>query len=416
MSMFLNARFRPVISGSTLRIFACGFLISAVNYALLPFLPIFLSERTDTTTATVGTILSLWLLISVFAQIPAKSIMDWLGFKRHKLLLTVALSLSSLFPLALIGGNLIWATLAHIVSAIAMSVYQLSLMRICNDDPKRSATAFAALYSGTNTGVVVGPLMILFLSAMSNQQILILLLICRVMAGVACLCLLWALLFPTDEQQGISEPKPTTANDISALTPVFIIIFASGAIYSILYAQLLNTMQLLPVSIETISAGPLLIAINGALVLMLQPVYFFANKKLAHITLILIAAVMNLFSWIFLIVSTDSVYLILFIITFTAGEVFLYPSVMALIGKISGDRDSIRLYPIYNLTRAFGPLGVLIGTWLIYNFGIEMYIIAMSIISLILLGISFMGRFLLLRNQSYRGVIDGKIYQAITCS
>ncbi len=349
----------------TLQYTALGFFPAASSFIIVPMLPSLLRMTAGLTTAEIGNWISLWILLGVISQWPARHLVLFWSKTKWSPVLCVMATLA--FPLSIPSGNMVLSTLCYCIGAISLSVLSLLSIKLCEVAGSGRARAFSFLYMGTNCGAIAAPFAAGFLADSNPLYALTVIGLLRLTASGSVAILVWLAGVTYDE----SRPSSIRSNtSIFQSSRHISWLLCTSTLYSFLFSQLIYTSQII-ISTEYYGfhIASLIVTLNASLSLLLQPIFLLVKDRLANRQMITLGAGFALVGWTLPILLPSALAIILLTILFTTAEIFILPSSMALVAELVPAESRLSAYTIYGFTRLGGPVGVAAGAHLFTSSG-----------------------------------------------
>lgn len=319
-------------------VFIFLFLVMASSFialVLTPFVPIYLVKVHGLSEATVGAMFGLTYLITSPAALIAGFCVDRWGAMT---VLWVSLLLMAGLPLTIVSGldyRMVGVGFVLLVAGKTGSMVSLVYLVFKSRTESYSRVLYSAFYASTNVAVIVAPLIYLYLS---DPRLITPSYVAMALVVGSLLSLLFfnpgnaaapsAEDVETEsrpsEKPTATQPDPRPPQRLYLLVAVHII----GLLYSVLYNNLYVTV---PLNVDHITlAGveiyPLLLSLNGILVIILQYVYLHWSERRSQSFQMLFGVATLSLSYALLAMMMNAGGLLVFIIIFTVAEAFIDPT------------------------------------------------------------------------------------------
>lgn len=355
-----------------------------------PFITVYFVSQQHLSTSTAGRIIGIVLLGNILLILIAGKIVD--SFDKI-LVARVGVWLSCLLPLALLSGKIIWlSVLLLIVANFGIGLFASAVINILHSEHSRDSakTIYSYYYAAHNAGTLISSLIIFLLGYKNFLPIL--LLACAVLIATATWFSLNFLL-----ETPIDKLKITKIHR-EKWSIILIYLFFFNLSFSLVYGHYSTNIPLVlrDVKIGSKEIYPLLISINGGLIIAFQQLLIRLREKFDSYTFIFMGSVSISAGFCLLGLDFSSLpNLFGFVILFTLGEIMIAPALIDIIFMFAPKNSQSTWVSLVGLARISGGPSILVGAEILNFYGNEIYLIYLIILSLPLLFFSiFMRKFL----------------------
>lgn len=343
-----------------------GVFGTVISGLVWPYLSLYLVESAGYTVTQASQLLGFSIYAKVFSRFAIGSLLDRFDSGRALvcgMLLATALPIAiyiSSCPIIIFAGLCIYS-LGNMVyeSSVTTKIYGSS----ASSNEKRASYGY--YYTSFNAAFALMPLLVLALHSLGYSKIFLWALFVHI---IICFGLMIANRGKTDCHPGVarSQGAPAISRMVEVFrNPAFITVFVFGFFYSIIYAQYFTSISYVVDKIrifERYQIYPVMVGINGFSVIIFHPVYQWAIKWLKTGQLLLIGSVALTASFTALLLyASNSVFIIIFALTFSLAEVFLNLSITDLLMTAAPSRDRAIWLNLFALSRVSNGIGIAVG-------------------------------------------------------
>ncbi|MCG7844735.1 MAG: MFS transporter [Methanomassiliicoccales archaeon] len=347
-----------------------GRIISSLGFSIvMPFLSIYLNEERGVPMTVVGLVLLVSAVVGALGQIIGGELADIVG--RKKIMVIAMASRCLIFAMlayVIVGGSDLLVIAAMVsLSSLAGSFFEPATNALIADvvEPKRRLEAYGLLRIGGNIGWTMGPLLGGLLVMVSYPFLfLISALATGTVAVIVYLLVQESITASTRRERFSLMDLGRLGKDRRFLAFSFISIFLF-----MMFGQMASTYAVFSTAQVGISKAEIgyLYAINGIMVVLIQ---FPISRVIKHYRMTRVLAVGSLFYAVGyglvglapslgmhlpeILTSPGFTFLAICMFVVTMGEIIVSPSAMALVAKMSPERERGRYQGVYGLVSNFG--------------------------------------------------------------
>lgn len=354
-----------------------GLLPSIAYNSIYPFLSIYLVKTLSYKISEAGFILGSSMFVNALLQIVSGRITDRVD---RVLISRIGLTLICIFPAVLLYNNAkIIFFLAYLLSSFGYALLTSTITNlIYNKFPEpASSEVFSYYYAAYNCGNLVSPIFVFFSGYDNLKLIFRVSLIIHIIVVLLC----WRIL-PTDgNKDKIADVKDPSKFSVSHQ---LLLLLGVGFSYSLVYSQYFTNFSIIfnKILVQGREIYPLLISLNGALVMVFQFLYIQVTRKAKQDQILFMGGMCVFSSFLLLqLWHTTVITAFLFGTLFTLGEAFINPSVTSLIYKVAPENNKASWLGIYNSLRCSGGLGIIGAGWVLDTWGVQEFLLTITLAS-----------------------------------
>lgn len=350
------------------RAVALGFFPSVVTSLIGPFLTLHLVGERQFGVQAAATLVGSTQLLNALLGLVSGRIVDRLD---RLLAARLGLVLMAVLPAALLlqgPAPLLFAALLVYGLGCSLFDHAASTHIYAGTDPQQARETYSWYYAAHNGGVLLSPLAVYAWGAAGQWQTFV------VAAALHAAVLAWYLLGLRAPPGAAPAPSPAAARPswrvpVAAPLPALV---AFGLCYSLSYSQFFSTLPMALGALEWAGRPlyPLLVAVNGALVVAMQPLMPPLSRRLDSRRLLLLGAALLLTGYVLLAAGRhDAVAVLAFAVLFSAAEVLINLSATDLVLSHAPAGARASWLAIYQASRLSGGVGALAGGALLAHQG-----------------------------------------------
>ncbi len=342
------------------KVFSLGFFPSIVTSMVSPFLTVYLAGDGGYTVTAATSVVGAATLFNSFIGLVAGRIVD--RFDRT-LVARCGLLLIAMLPLALVTHQ------ATALLFVGLTLYSLGSFLFDNAatvhiyaefDDTRARVAFSYYYAAHNCGLMLAPGVVYLVGSNTYAHLFAVALALHV--GI----FVWfCLAFPRDRvvARQIRSAEYPPARDLARYS-MLLILFLMGLCYSLTYQQYFSNV---PLSIGTVSfwdrpTYPLLVSLNGVLVVLFQQTYIRMTRRFDSVYCLRLGVAVLLTAYFALLIgqrAIASVFVYAFL--FTLAEVLINLSVTDLIVQRAPEGSKASWLSMFKISRLTSGVGIATG-------------------------------------------------------
>ncbi|TFG57021.1 MAG: MFS transporter [Methanomassiliicoccus sp.] len=334
-----------------------GRIISALGYSIvMPFLAIYLHDDLKISMTMVGIVLLISAIVGSVGQIIGGELADIFGRKKIMVLAMAARSLTFLSLAYIISGGADLMVIAVMVSMSSLfgSLFEPATNAMIADvvPSKKRLEAYGLLRVGGNLGWTLGPLLGGLMAMISFPFLFLISALATGTVSFIVLFLVAESISPSSKRDRFSfKDMGRIRKDHRFIGFAFISVFLF-----IMFGQMASTFAVFSTSQVGISSAELgyLYALNGIMVVLIQ---FPIARAINHYRMTRVIAFGSLLYAIGYGVvgfAPGLGYLAMCMFVVTMGEIIVSPSAMALVAKMSPEKERGRYQGMYGLVSNFG--------------------------------------------------------------
>jgi hypothetical protein len=363
----------------------CGGLVNSLIAGLVfPYLSFYLTRQAGYTFTAAGTVIGIATGANILLRIFSGGLLDrvspmkgaWFG-----LLLAAVLPVTLIWDLGWAGVlfGLIAYNLGGIFfdSAITLIIYS----NVSTDAEKK--INYSYYYAAHNAFMAVAPAAT-FLASPQDYRTLFSI---ALAAQAAIVCTAAFAVFSRD-YSGVVEPRAKKDFSVRSLyrmgDSAFILVFAIGVAYSLIYRQYFTNIPILlgDSNILGHEVYPLIVAINGAFVVVFQSIYIRILKRLLKVDFLVLGSVCLLAGILTLLLPLSiALTIVPFAFLFTLAEVLLNLSIVDHLMTQSPKGDQARWLNWFALSRLSSSIAIPLGAKLLELHTPTAFILTMAMIA-----------------------------------
>lgn len=368
-------------------------IMRAARSMSVPFLAVYLHQKTGLTAGLIGIIIGLGFLASTIGGIFGGPLSDKIG--RKKVMLTSLFSWGIVFLLFGFVNATFWFILLNIINGLCHSFFEPVSKALMIDISKKSDRyrIFSLRYFAINAGAAIGPLLGTYFGIVASPTPFLI-------TGTIYLfyALMLSLMLRKINMQKVNLAKNsfnlrTTWNTIKQDKPLRYYAFG-GVIWMFCYSQIDSTLlqYLNHDFVEGVKIFATLITLNAVLVMAFQiPLtkYFESHNPLLSIA---VGNALFLIGNIGFALANGWIFFIFSIFVFTLGEILSFPAMNVLMDEIAHESMRGTYYGIQNLYNIGQFLGPWLGGLILQNYGGKVVFLTVALLTLIVFYMYWSGR------------------------
>lgn len=361
-----------------------GTLFSRISTSMsIPFLSIFLIQIKGVSPSITGVIIAISSLVGVLASFFGGYISDIIDKKKIMIISSVLWSL--VFFGFFQADSILAFFLLNSLNGLCYSIFEPASKALLSGITKEEnrLQIFNFRYTAINLGVVIGPILGLYLGSGETAYPFLITSIIYLLYGIS-------LIF----QRSITSPENINEIEKNTLKEVFgvirkdrnFLLILFGVIFSISgYAHLNSTFpQYLSMRMtEGVVYYSIILSLNAITALLVQYPLINLMKRFSPINSIIWGNVLISVSLIFMALSSNLFQFIVTIIMFTIGEVLIFSMLDILTDEIATSKMKSTYFGTMGLSRLGNVIAPSLGGLLLTLYGIENSIYTFSILSFI---------------------------------
>ena len=368
-----------------------GVASSIVASLVYPYIAYFLTQEQGYSLTEAASLIGFATAINVIVRLVAGRLIDHIHLYK---LATIGLILAVALPVFLVWHPTWGAVLFGLVTYTAGAVLfgaSMTLVIYSTDEPEvEQKINFSYYYAASNLFLGLAPIAIFCFAVDSYRMVFISAIFLQLVSIVGVLLML---IRRAPKQQKKNSPPPKMMRAYSGLfTKEFAIIFLIGCGYSCIYQQLTSNISLLLKDTQVWGRDvyPVLIAINGLMIVAIQPFYVRVLKKHQTQDVLLPGVFMLLVSVAFLTLPTPLLYALLpFALLFTMAEFFVNLGLTDALIAVAPFEARGTWISCFALSRMAGAVGVPLGSMIIEDYGVSSYTWALLGVCGVILSLSY---------------------------
>lgn len=339
------------------------------------FLTIFLVEHLNYSISEATSLYGITAVINAFMGVIVGGVVDSLN---HKLVSRLGLCLPCLLPIVLVWvphPSTIFAAL--ILSSFGTALFSNVVVQKIHAqfNEIQSRKIYSYYYAAGNGAVFIAPLLV-FVAGYDRLEEIFMLAI-----GLELLVIIgyWSV-----SKKTVSYQQPFSFSSLRQLltNKILISIFICSFCYSLVYNQYFTNVPLIisNLKLDGKPIYPILVSLNGILVIILQLVYIKLCTYYRPLPLLKVGTFLVLASFTVLAVAPLGIYSLFgFSILFTLGEVFINPAITSLILSAAPEGRKGVWLGAMQLSRVSGGLGVTMGGLSLQYVGQSFYLASLIV-------------------------------------
>lgn len=349
------------------------------SFMTIPFLALYLHSELHAEPVTIGIIIGLAPLLATVGGFFGGYLTDRFGRKLIILLSVFCWTLIFL-GFALSTSIVIFGFLSAL-NGLCRSFFEPATQALMVDytTPEKRRRLFSVRYTAINIAAVIGPLVGVWLAALSNPQIpFIITAIMYALYGFALVFIL---------KKYATQATIKTTKSITAVFQVvfadrkLLLLLAGGILVSVGYSQFDSTLpQFVNATLDDgVKLYSVLIAINAIAVLILQLPLSMISERISTIRTLILGIVFFAIGFVLFNISESWTMFIIAMILFTIGEIFAFPMMNAVIEEIASEDRKATYLGASQLKNIGGFVGPILGGWLLIQFQMGVFHIIAAI-------------------------------------
>lgn len=349
------------------------------SFMTIPFLALYLHSELHAEPVTIGIIIGLAPLLATVGGFFGGYLTDRFGRKLIILLSVFCWTLVFL-GFALSTSIVVFGFLSAL-NGLCRSFFEPATQALMVDytTPEKRRRLFSVRYTAINIAAVIGPLVGVWLAALSNPQIPFI--ITAIMYALYGLALVFILK---------KYATQATIKTMKSITAVFQVVFTDrklllllvgGILVSVGYSQFDSTLpQFVNATLDDgVKLYSLLIAINAIAVLILQLPLSMISERISTIRTLILGIVFFAIGFVLFNISESWTMFIIAMILFTIGEIFAFPMMNAVIEEIAPEDRKATYLGASQLKNIGSFVGPILGGWLLIQFQMGVFHIIAAI-------------------------------------
>lgn len=239
--------------------------------------------------------------------------------------------------------------------------------------PEKRRRLFSVRYTAINIAAVIGPLVGVWLAALSNPQIPFI--ITAAMYALYGFALVFIL------KKYATQATIKTTKSITAVFQVvftdrkLLLLLAGGILVSVGYSQFDSTLpQFVNATLDDgVKLYSVLIAVNAIAVLILQLPLSMISERISTIRTLILGIVFFAIGFVLFNISESWTMFIIAMILFTIGEIFAFPMMNAVIEEIAPEDRKATYLGASQLKNLGSFMGPVLGGWLLIQFQVGVF-------------------------------------------
>lgn len=349
------------------------------SFMTIPFLALYLHSELHAEPVTIGIIIGLAPLLATVGGFFGGYLTDRFG---RKLIILVTIFCWTLVFLgfALSTSIVIFGFLSAL-NGLCRSFFEPATQALMVDytTPEKRRRLFSVRYTAINIAAVIGPLVGVWLAALSNPQIPFI--ITAIMYALYGLALVFILK---------KYATQATIKTMKSITAVFQVVFTDrklllllvgGILVSVGYSQFDSTLpQFVNATLDDgVKLYSVLIAVNAIAVLILQLPLSVISERISTIRTLILGIVFFAIGFVLFNISESWTMFIIAMILFTIGEIFAFPMMNAVIEEIAPEDRKATYLGASQLKNLGSFMGPVLGGWLLIQFQVGVFHIIAAI-------------------------------------
>ncbi len=349
------------------------------SFMTIPFLALYLHSELHAEPVTIGIIIGLAPLLATVGGFFGGYLTDRFGRKLIILLSVFCWTLVFL-GFALSTSIVIFGFLSAL-NGLCRSFFEPATQALMVDytTPEKRRRLFSVRYTAINIAAVIGPLVGVWLAALSNPQIPFI--ITAAMYALYGFALVFIL------KKYATQATIKTTKSITAVFQVvftdrkLLLLLAGGILVSVGYSQFDSTLpQFVNATLDDgVKLYSVLIAVNAIAVLILQLPLSMISERISTIRTLILGIVFFAIGFVLFNISESWTMFIIAMILFTIGEIFAFPMMNAVIEEIAPEDRKATYLGASQLKNIGSFVGPILGGWLLIQFQIGVFHIIAAI-------------------------------------
>lgn len=349
------------------------------SFMTIPFLALYLHSELHAEPVTIGIIIGLAPLLATVGGFFGGYLTDRFG---RKLIILVTIFCWTLVFLGFaLSTSIVVFGFLSALNGLCRSFFEPATQALMVDytTPEKRRRLFSVRYTAINIAAVIGPLVGVWLAALSNPQIPFI--ITAIMYALYGLALVFILK---------KYATQATIKTMKSITAVFQVVFTDrklllllvgGILVSVGYSQFDSTLpQFVNATLDDgVKLYSLLIAINAIAVLILQLPLSMISERISTIRTLILGIVFFAIGFVLFNISESWTMFIIAMILFTIGEIFAFPMMNAVIEEIAPEDRKATYLGASQLKNIGSFVGPILGGWLLIQFQMGVFHIIAAI-------------------------------------
>lgn len=349
------------------------------SFMTIPFLALYLHNELNAEPVTIGIIIGLAPLLATVGGFFGGYLTDRFG-RKLIILLSIFCWTFVFLGFALSTSIVVFGFLSAL-NGLCRSFFEPATQALMVDytAPQKRRRLFSVRYTAINIAAVIGPLVGVWLAALSNPQVpFIITAIMYALYGVALFFIL---------RKYATQTMIKTTKSIAAVFQVvfadrkLLLLLAGGILVSVGYSQFDSTLpQFVNVTLnDGVKLYSVLIAVNAIAVLILQLPLSMISERISTIRTLILGIVFFAIGFVLFNISESWTMFIIAMILFTIGEIFAFPMMNAVIEEIAPEDRKATYLGASQLKNIGGFVGPILGGWLLIQFQMGVFHIIAAI-------------------------------------
>lgn len=363
-------------TGTIFRYSVLGLLPSLAASSIIPFLSTYLFKIVGVSPSNIGWLLGASATFAAAFSIASGKIVD--RFDRRLVARAGSVMLCAL-PLAMVLSiGPFGITVALLTTYVGSSLFGSTVSNLIYTELSDAVApkAYSYYYAAHNSGIFFSPLLV-FLLGYDRMDLIFRL---SLFLNVGIVLCFWHYFRNVKARTERSQPEKDRHLDSAA--PALWACIAFGACYSLIYQQYFTNIPLAigDVKIFNRDVYPVLVAINGLLVVIFQLVYVRLCDRFRSLALLRFGVVSVMASLVALLVASHSTAgLIVFASLFSFGEALINPAIVSVLMQVAPNERKASWLGAYSASRLVSGLSIATGAQILGHAGAGVFLWAVVI-------------------------------------
>lgn len=357
--------------GTIFRYGVLGLLPSLAASSIIPFLSTYLFKTLEVSPSEIGWLLGASSTFAAAFSIASGKIVD--RFDRRFVARAGSVMLCAL-PLVMVlsGGPSAIAT-ALLMTYIGSSLFGSTVSNLIYTELSGTLApkAYSYYYAAHNSGIFLSPLLV-FLLGYDRMELIFRL---SLFLNVGIVLCFWH--YVKNVKARTEQSQPDHQGRLEAAIPALWACIAFGACYSLIYQQYFTNIPLAigDVKIFNREVYPVLVAINGFLVVIFQLIYVQLCDRFRSLALLRFGVVSVMASLVVLLVASHSASgLIVFASLFSFGEALINPAIVSVLMQVAPNDRKASWLGAFAASRLVSGLSVAAGAQILGHAGAAVFL------------------------------------------